>query len=86
MSDDSNEVVDAVHVTADKEDANDDASDGESIHLTSIWEDDMIEKDGISAWKCLWCQKTFKGRHASKATAHLAKAKGLSIAVRVFNM
>ena len=61
----------------------DDSDDGSTLNLTSIWDDDMIEKNGTSSWKCLWCEKLFQGRHASKAIAHLAKVKGLSIAVRV---
>ena len=63
--------------------AEDDSDDGSTLVLASIWDDDMIEKNGTSSWKCLWCEKLFQGRHASKAIAHLAKVKGLSIAVRV---
>jgi hypothetical protein len=59
-----------------------DESDG-SIHLNTIWDDDMIILLATS-WKCLWCNKTFQGRHASKAVAHVAKVKGLSIAVSLF--
>jgi hypothetical protein len=59
-------------------------SDG-SIHLATIWDDDMIDLDtGKSSWKCLWCNTPFRGRHASKAVAHVAKVKGLSIAVSFF--
>jgi hypothetical protein len=59
-------------------------SDG-SIHLATIWDDDKIDlATGKSSWKCLWCNTPFKGRHASKAVAHVAKVKGLSIAVSFF--
>jgi hypothetical protein len=73
--------------TEDDDDAIDggdavDESDG-SIHLNTIWDDDMIILLATS-WKCLWCNKTFQGRHASKAVAHVAKVKGLSIAVSLF--
>ena len=76
------EEIVAIAVVAENVDDVDDSSDDESIHLTSIWDDTMVEL-GTSSWKCLWCEKVFKGKHTSKAVAHLSKVKGLSIAVRV---
>ena len=59
-------------------DADDDNDD--SIHLAAIWEADVVEREGHKFWKCLWCKSVFKGRHANKAAAHLArKNKGLLI-------
>lgn len=45
--------------------------------VTSIFEDDMIEKftddDGKPRWKCKWCGGIFSGWNATKAICHLNK-------------
>lgn len=43
--------------------------------LTSVFDDDMIEKysdtDGKPKWKCKWCNGIFSGWNATKAIMHL---------------
>jgi hypothetical protein len=65
MAEEEDMMVDAIPVPATEDndaDINVDYSDGNGsiIHLSTIWDDGMIEK-GISSWKCLWCKKIFKG-------------------------
>jgi len=39
--------------------------------LTTIWECSKIEKSG-NEWKCLWCNKTFKGVNHNRALSHVS--------------
>jgi hypothetical protein len=43
--------------------------------ITSIFEDDMVEKfsdeDGKPKWRCKWCNGIFSGWNATKAICHL---------------
>jgi Protein of unknown function (DUF 659) len=66
MSDDDEESVTVTGVAA-----------APIIEVTSIFEDDMIEKfsdkDGKPRWKCKWCGGIFAGWNATKAICHLNK-------------
>lgn len=66
-----------------------DEEDEEEVELPpikAIWDDEYIERcnvDDTPGWKCLWCQDKFKGVNATKALAHVSKAKDLGQNVRM---
>ena len=47
--------------------------------ISSIWEDDHIEKLKKNQWKCLWCDVKFQGINAIKALAHFIGTKFMHI-------
>ena len=47
--------------------------------ISSIWEDDHIEKLKNNQWKCLWCNVKFQGINATKSLAHLIGTKFMHI-------
>ena len=40
-------------------------------YISSIWEDDHIERLENNQWKYLWCDVKFKGINANKSLAHV---------------
>jgi hypothetical protein len=56
-----------------------------SVSISSIYEDDMIEKftgdDGKPRWKCKWCATSFAGWNATKALRHVNKVANCSVKV-----
>jgi hypothetical protein len=60
----------------------DDDSEEEPV-ITSVWDFEKVEKTGehksTGAWKCLWCNKCFKGWNATKALRHITKVVGKDI-------
>ena len=65
-------------------DGPDAADDVDPMALRRIWDDNQIQKsvdlDGKPQWKCLYCKSTFAGHNATKALAHVARAKCFNIA------
>jgi len=62
----------------------DPSNTGDLSKISSIWEDDKIEKfidaNGKKKWKCLWCNNApFGSWNASKALAHVSKTSGHDI-------
>ena len=53
------------------------------IILTSIYDDDMIEKildtDGKRKWKCKWCNGEFSSWNAMKCIQHVNKISKMDI-------
>ena len=49
--------------------------------ISSIWEDDHIEKLKNNKWKCLWCDVKFKGINATEALAHVIGTKCMRIKI-----
>ena len=47
--------------------------------ISSIWEDEHIEKLGDNQWKCLWCDVKCHGINATKALAHVIGTKSMHI-------
>ena len=47
--------------------------------ISSIWEDDIIEKLENNQWKCLWCDVKFQGINATKFLAHVIGTKCIHI-------
>ena len=47
----------------------------------SIWEDEYVELLDCGGWRCLFCRKTFKRRHATRALCHFLKIRGMHIAI-----
>ena len=47
--------------------------------ISSIWEDEHIEKLGDNQWNCLWCDVKFQGITATKALAHVIGTKSMHI-------
>jgi len=51
--------------------------------ITSIWDDDMVEKytdeAGKKRWRCLWCKQSYSSWSATKALFHVAKVGGENI-------
>ena len=37
--------------------------------ISSIWDDDHIQRLDEKNWQCLWCNQTFQGINATKALA-----------------
>ena len=50
-------------------------------YISSIWEDDHIEKLENNQWKCLWCYVKLKGINATKALAHVIGTKCMHIKI-----
>ena len=46
-----------------------------------IWEDEYIELLDCGGWRCLFCKKNFKRRHATRALCHFLKIRGMHISV-----
>ena len=49
------------------------------ISISSIWEDEQIEKLKNNQWKCLRCDIKFQGINAKKALAHVIGTKCMHI-------
>ena len=47
--------------------------------ISSIWEDDHIEKLENNQWKCLWCNVKFQRINATKYLAHIIGTKFIHI-------
>ena len=47
--------------------------------ISSIWEDDGIERLENIKWKCLWCGMTFQGTNDTTALAHVLGTRGMYI-------
>ena len=47
--------------------------------ISSIWEDNHIEKLKDNQWKCLWCDVKFQGINATKALDHVIGTKFMQI-------
>ena len=47
--------------------------------ISSIWDDDHIQRIDEKNWQWLWCNQTFQGINASKALAHLLGKNGMHI-------
>ena len=47
--------------------------------ISSIWEDDHIEKLENNQWKCLWCNNKFQGINTTKYLAHIIGTKCIHI-------
>ena len=47
--------------------------------ISSIWEDEHIEKLEDNQWKCLWCDVKFWIIDATKALAHVIETKSMHI-------
>ena len=47
--------------------------------ISSIWEDEHIEKLEDNQWKCLWCYVKFQGINATKSLAHVNGTKSMHI-------
>ena len=60
MSDSSNNSSPRIHCMSRKSDFPPRMSQ-ELNFISSIWEDDYIEKLANNQWKCLWCDNTFLG-------------------------
>jgi hypothetical protein len=55
--------------------------DVDPMALKEIWDDKKIKRDyDTHQWTCLYCQKPFAGHNATKALAHVTRAKGFNIA------
>ena len=39
--------------------------------ISSIWDDDHIQRFDENNWQCLWCYKKFQGMNATKALAQV---------------
>ena len=53
-------------------------------NLKHIWDAHHIESytiDGVAGWKCKWCGKPFKRKHATSVLWYLLKISGQDIAV-----
>ena len=48
-------------------------------YISSIWEDDHIERLENNQWKCLWCNIEFQVINATKALAHVIGTKCMHI-------
>ena len=46
-----------------------------------IWNDKYVKLLDDGGWKCLWCKKIFKFRHATRALCHFLKLKGNHVAI-----
>jgi len=68
-----------------EDDGVEDPSDtGDLSKISSIWEDNKIQKfidtNGKKKWKCLWCNNApFGSWNASKTLAHVSKTSGHDI-------
>ena len=53
------------------------------VDISSIYEDDMLEKfiddKGTNRWRCKWCTYDFAGWNATKALHHVNKVGGKDI-------
>ena len=49
--------------------------------ISSIWEDDHIDKLENNQWKCLWCNVKFQGINATKDLAHVIGIKCMHIKI-----
>lgn len=58
----------------------DSADAGESTFCNNIWKDQHIKQLDGDGWQCLWCDKSFKTKHATRVICHLLKLKGNHIA------
>ena len=47
--------------------------------ISSIWEDDRIEKLGNNHWKCLWCNVKFQGINTTEALSPVIGTKCMHI-------
>ena len=47
--------------------------------ISSIWEDNHIEKLKNNQWKCLWCNVKFQGIHAKKSIDSVIVTKCMHI-------
>ena len=47
--------------------------------LSSIPDDDHIQRLDENNWQCSWCTKTFQGINGTKALAHVLGKKGTHI-------
>ena len=47
--------------------------------ISSIWEDEDIEKLEDNQWKCLWCDVKFRGINATKALTYVIGTKRIHI-------
>ena len=47
--------------------------------ISSIWDDDLIQRLDENNWQCLWCDKIFQGINATKALDHVLEKKGMHI-------
>ena len=48
-------------------------------YISSIWEDDRIERLENNQWKCLWCNVIFQVINATKALYHVIETKRMHI-------
>ena len=51
------------------------------ISISSIWEDEHIEKLEDNQWKCLWCDVKFQGINAIKYLARVIVTKSMHIKI-----
>ena len=62
----------------------DDDDDVDPLALGRIWDDSQVQKlvdlHGKPQWKCFYCKTTFAAHNATKAMAHVVRAKGFNIA------
>ena len=49
--------------------------------ISSIWEDDHIEKLEKNQWKCLWCNVKCQGINTTKALDHIIRTKFMHIKI-----
>ena len=54
--------------------------------ISSIWEDDHIEKLEDNQWRCLWCDVTFQEINSTKDLAHVIGTKSMHIKRRTASM
>ena len=47
--------------------------------ISSIWEDEYLEKLEDNQWKCLWYDIKFQGINETKALAHVIRTKSMHI-------
>ena len=47
--------------------------------ISSIWEDEQIEKLEDNQWKCLWCDVKFQGINATKDQSCVIGTKSMHI-------
>ena len=47
--------------------------------ISSIWDDDHIQRIDEKNWQCLWCNASFQGINATVALARLLGKKGMHI-------
>ena len=47
--------------------------------ISSIWDDDHIQRLDEKNWQCLWCNQCFQWINATKAISHVLGNKGMHI-------